>query len=496
MRRFHALPRFAAPALLLSVCFSGCQKAERYETQPGDAPARRPAAASDKSPPSASAEALNPEIQWIEIDNPPKTGTLIEFVHAGKSPEEWAKLPQFWNAPALTEPAKAAALLGLSPLAAISVAGGSASAIKIKVPLGLPETIPNLDSPLTLSQWQLGKRLFFDKTWLKDKAGTSCAGCHQPDHGFADRESVHPDSTNTPTLINCAFNTAQFWDGRVTRLEEVVQRTLEDERETSASKPFRHTWSGVIRRLRNMPPYHMQFNKVFGTPPREVDGKEQANITQDTVGRALAAYLRTILAGDSIHDRAQRVQAQKHSPILKAEHYEAVLDDAALKELSREKVKKADVAAELIRGYLLFTNRDETRPLIHCSRCHSGENFTDNGFHNLGIGFSSGERGGRFALAPIGTKDSTLIDAYKTPTLRNLLRTGPYFHTGEKSRLRDVVEFYNLGAESNSHLDRRLRGKDGGTRLLRLSAAEIDAVVLFLSALNGGEVDAVVKSER
>ena len=436
---------------------------------------------------------MNPEIQWIEIDNPPKPDTLIEFVHFGRSPEEWAKLSKFWNARRLTEPARAASLLGLSPLAAASVAGHSTSAIKIKVPLGLPESIPDLDSPLSLGQWQLGKRLFFDDTWLADQTGTSCAGCHQPDHGFADRDRAHSDSTNTPTLLNCAFNTSQFWDGRAVRLEEVVQRTLEDERETSDQKPFRHTWSGVIRRLRNQPTYHLQFNKVFGTPTREVDGKEQANITQDTVGRALAAYLRTILAGDSIHDRAQRVQAQKNSPILKAEHYEAVLDAAALKELSRETVKKADVAAELMRGYLLFTNKDETRPLMHCYRCHRGGNFTDNEFHNLGIGFSSGERGGRFAQLPIGTKDRTLIEAYKTPTLRNLLRTGPYFHTGEKSNLREVVEFYNLGTESNSHLDRRLRGKDGPL-LLGLSAAEIDAVVLFLSALNGGDVDAIVKS--
>ena len=275
----------------------------------------------------------------------------------------------------------------------------------------------------------------------------------------------------------------------------MVQRALEDERASDPPKPFRHTWSGVIRRLRDKPTYFQPFNEVFGQPPSDAEGKEQANITQDTVGRALAAYLHTILAGDSIHDRALRIQARKHSPTLTAEHYEAVLDDAALKELGHGTAKKADVAADLIRGYLLFYNRDETRPLMNCYRCHSGRTFTDNAFHNLGVGSPRpGERGGRFAQAPVGGKDRHLIDAYKTPTLRNLLRTGPYFHDGKANRLREVVEFYNLGAERNSYLDPEMLGKDGQTRLLGLNAAEIDALVLFLSALNGGDVDPVVKT--
>ncbi len=280
------------------------------------------------------------------------------------------------------------------------MAGSSASVVKIKVPLGLPDPrayVP-ADNPLTLGKWKLGQRLFFDDTWLEAKKGTSCAGCHRPDHGFSDSERAQRDSFNTPTLVNCVFNSSQFWDGRAGRLEEVVQRTLEDERASDPPKPFRHTWSGVIRRLRDKPTYYQPFNEVFGQPPSDNEGREQANITQDTVGRALAAYLRTILAGDSIHDRALRVQTQKHSPTLKAEHYEAVLDDAGLKELGRGTAKKADVAADLMRGYLLFYNRDETRPLMNCHHCHSGPTFTDNEFHNLGVGSPRpGERGGRFA---------------------------------------------------------------------------------------------------
>jgi cytochrome c peroxidase len=493
MRLLH----FAVPALLLATLLVGCQPAERYESPRAVIDTTAKKEGQRDSPRKTQSEALDPEIQWIDVFDPPKPDVRIEFVHAETAPEEWAKLSAFWDAPALTKPGTAATIIGLPPLTAGAVAGSSSSVIRIKVPLGLPDPSPHVpaDNPLTLGKWKLGQRLFFDDTWLEAKAGTSCATCHRPDHGFADREHAHRDSFNTPTLVNVVFNRWQFWDGRVRSLEEVVQSKLEDERESDSPRPFRHTWSGVIGRLRNKPVYHEQFNEVFGKPAGEREGKEQANITQDTVGRALACYLRTILSGDSLHDRAI-AQARKSGSELKAEHYEAVLDDRALKELDREKAKKTDVAAELMRGYVLFSGGDKSRPLMNCSRCHSGPTFTDNEFHNLGIGTSSrpGQEGGRFAQVPVGQKNRYLIDAYKTPTLRNLPRTGPYFHDGSRNSLREVVEFYNLGAERNNYLDPQLRGNEGRTRLLGLEKAEIDAVVLFLTALAGGEVDPVIKT--
>jgi cytochrome c peroxidase len=95
---------------------------------------------------------------------------------------------------------------------------------------------------------------------------------------------------------------------------------------------------------------------------------------------------------------------------------------------------------------------------------------------------------------PVGQKNRYLIDAFKTPTLRNLPRTGPYFHNGEKSSLREVVEFYNLGALGNIYLDPELLRKNGRTRLLDLSEADIEALTLFLSALGGREVDLIVRT--
>jgi cytochrome c peroxidase len=480
---------------LLAVLLAGCQKAERYGPRLiTEEPAKKNV--DSDAPKKTDSTPLDPEIQWIDIVNPPKPDVLIDFVHAEKSPEAWSKLPKFWNAPTLTKPDEAAALIGMPPLTAGAVAGNASGIVQIKVPLGLPdprEYIP-ADEEMTLGKWKLGQQLFFDDTWLEAKAGTSCSTCHRPDHGFADHEHAHRDSYNAPTLINCVYGRWQFWDGRVARIEEVIQRSLDDERASSPPKLFHHSWSGLIHRLRNKANYHERFNNVFGTPAGEEDGKQKTNITQDTVGRAIACYLRTILSGDSIHDRALHEQARKQSPALKAEHYEAVLDDAALSELGRDKAKKSAVGAELLRGYLLFYGRDANRPLVNCYRCHSGRTFTDNEFHNVGIGYFSppGQEGGRFAQVPVGQKNRYLIDAYKTPTLRSLLRTSPYFHNGSKSSLREVVEFYNEGAKRNDHLDPELRDPKRDTRLLNLSKDEVEAVVLFLSALNGRAVDAAL----
>jgi cytochrome c peroxidase len=498
MRHLSVFPQFAVSLLLFAGFLGGCQKAERYGPRPSVETPRHVEDVSQQPQTADRSEPLDPEIQWIDVFHPPKPDVPIVFVHAEKAPEEWAKLPAFWNAPALTKPNRAAAIIGLPPLAAgAAVAGSSASVIKIKVPLGLPdprEYVP-AGNPLTLGKWELGRRLFFDDTWLAAKRGTSCAGCHRPDHGFADGEHFHSDSFNTPTLVNCVFNSSQFWDGRAGRLEEVVQRSLDDEREVNPPRPFRHTWAGVIHRLRDRVHYREQFNEVFGTPPDGPGGERRANITQDTVGRALAAYLRTILAGDSIYDRALRERDRKHNPTLQAEHFEAVLDDAARKELGRDTAPKAKVAAELMRGCRLFFNLEGSRPM-NCSRCHDGRNFTDNAFHNLGIGSASrpGQEGGRFAVLPVGQKDRYLIDAYKTPTLRNLPRTGPYFHNGMSNSLREVIEFYNVGAGRNNHLDPAMLGKDGRTRVLDLDDAEIDALVLFLTALGGADVDPIIKT--
>jgi cytochrome c peroxidase len=466
----------------------GCQPAGKYA---GRRAASSTAPAPEPDKPTTTAAPVPPDYAWIDPDPQNLDDDVpIVFVHAETSPDEWKKLPAFWNPP-LPLPQSVAALLGLTPLTLGPLAAHEAGRpIKIKVPLGLDDPQPHLPAanPPTVLKWQLGRRLFFDKNYLHSRPGESCATCHDPEHGFTDLLPKHEDF-NAPTLINCLYNDRQFWDGRAALLEEVVQRTLEDEREPDPPGKFRHVWGGVIQRLRANLRYRREFREAFGTEP-----------TQDAVGRALATYLRTILVGNSLYDRARRVQAEKGAANLEAAHFEAVLDAASLKELERDKAAKADVAAELALGARLFFNRESGRS-TNCIYCHGGGTFTDNGFHNLGVGipsdrWESGRETGRFQSLPVGRKSARFIGAFKTPTLRALPRTGPYLHNGGMATLREVVAFHNEGGRQNLYLDDEMWAdkSKNQVRHLGLNDAEIDALVLFLRALNGTEVDAVLKA--
>jgi cytochrome c peroxidase len=361
------------------------------------------------------------------------------------------------------------------------------------VPLGLddPHAYIPASNPPTLNKWELGRKLFFDKNVLTAKSGTSCADCHVPERGYTDNKRGH-QGVNTPTLVNCVFNGAQFWDGRATYLEEVVQRTLEDEQEVEQTDVFRHIWGGVIKRLRAHDGYNYQFTQVFGCEP-----------TQDTVGRALATYLRTVLAGNALHDRALQRRAERRAAALEPADYEAVLDDTGLKALGREGKTKTEVANELHRGYRLFYNLEADRK-ANCVACHGGRTFTDSQFHNLGINWTNEYRPpvlfGRVAHAPLGQLNRYLLGAYKTPTLRSLARTTPYFHTGEQEDLKGAVQLHEIPTGANGNwnycIDPEFRDPNNpeNRRRLDLTDADLNALVLFLKALNGDEVDPTIKA--
>ena len=287
------------------------------------------------------------------------------------------KLPKFWNPPPTAEEkAAVAAALSLFP-GAVSPLAAIKDVVRIRVPAGLDDPRSFLpsdsdDNPPTLNKWRLGRDLFYDKTWLADGGDASCASCHKPPAGFADAAKVHGDF-NTPTLVNCVYNHRQFWDGRVQSLEEVVQRTVADENAPADTQPFRHVWSGVVRRLRANGDYRNRFTQVFGDEP-----------TEDAVGKALATYLRTLLVAGSVHDGAVQNAGGAE---LKAEHYEKALDDAAaLKRLGVDKAPKAEVAKKIYRGYRLFNDLEERK--TGCILCHGGPEFTDGKFHNIGVGFT------------------------------------------------------------------------------------------------------------
>ena len=152
------------------------------------------------------------------------------------------------------------------------------------------------------------------------------------------------------------------------------------------------------------------------------------------------------------------------------------------------------MTAEGRRGEAIFARQG-------CVGCHPAPLYTDHDFHNVGVGESErfrqpGNETGRFAHVPIGLKEPRLIGAFKTPTLRALPRTAPYFHDGSYPDLRSVVKYFNHSINGNRYLAQSLRLDAAGTpKALEMNADDQAALVLFLRALDGDAVDNVLRSD-
>jgi cytochrome c peroxidase len=293
------------------------------------------------------------------------------------------------------------------------------------VPLGLgPRPVPK-ESPLTEARVRLGRRLFFDPILSADNT-VACASCHQPAHGFAGTEAKprgirgQRAARRAPSLFNRAYGTAFFWDGREATLEGQALRPIEDPAEMGS------TVAGALERLRAEPAYQKQFEAAFP------DG-----VTADNLGRALASFERVLLRGDSRVDQFRRNGDAKA------------------------------LTAQERQGLWLYESKGR------CWRCHAGANFSDEAFHNTGVGWGKDPAdAGRFGV----TKKEADRGRFKTPTLRGAALTGPYMHDGSLTSLEDVVEFYNRGGGANPNLDPILAPLD-------LSKDEMRDLVAFLKAL-------------
>jgi cytochrome c peroxidase len=441
----------------------------------------------------------------------------ILFVNRSQSSKEWDALPAFWN---------------LGTERTIEPRTGQAierKCVRIKVPLGLTQSppVPN-ENPMAVDKWSLGKQLYYD-TILSSDGTVSCASCHDPKKGFTDRS---PFSTgikrlkggmSAPTVFNTAYQPFQFWDGRASSLEDQSQGPVMNPVEMFSGDG--HAWNAVVQRVRARPDYVKQFAAVFGTQP-----------TRDSIAKAIATYERTVLSGNSVFDRAelamrQRVEAEESGKFEFApKDFEGVLKSAFAKkdspalealglDVEKDADKVSDVAKALERGRSIFFGK------ARCNACHAGDNFTDNQFHNLGVGARDGQIPadalGRYGAQPLGAKDPALVGAFKTPTLRHLLGTAPYMHNGSEESLVKVVELYDKGGNSNAHLDTKMRDYDaekayllsvnkqtpytgpapqlfGHARMpviplkLKLSKEEKADLVLFLRSLQGDPADPIV----
>jgi cytochrome c peroxidase len=341
---------------------------------------------------------------------------------------------------------------------------------QVYIPKGIPadlwtKHIP-ASNPLTPQKVSLGEALYFDKRLSADRS-ISCAVCHDPASAFADHNPLalgvggKRGTRNAPTMLNAMFSQTLFWDGRAHSLEEQAKQPLVNPNEMGMQ-----TLDAVVARVAAIPEYQEGFRRVFKTE----------GITVETIVKALAAYERLQLSGNSPFDRFMGG------------------DKNALTETQQ-------------RGWELFKGKAQ------CIKCHeftpSSPFFSDFKFHNTGIATrdrdfdSLAQRAlqpsplparadlsgsvlahtegiselGRFLV----TRQSKDIGAFKTPTLRDIELTTPYMHDGSEKTLFDVVKFYNRGGENNAYLDQRMRP-------LGLTDDEMNCLVEFMRALTSDDV--------
>ena len=355
----------------------------------------------------------------------------------------------------------------------------SASRIPAQGPLAAPKSLDQVgvpraatlaaappDNPQTPEKIALGQELFFDGRLSVD--GTvACATCHDPARAFTDGLPVsvgvagRAGQRNAPTILNALYNKFQFWDGRAQTLEQQAAFPI-----TNPSETAEPNLDAAVAAVAKAPEYQSAFQRVFGRPPNGPD-----------LTRAIASYERTQFAFDAPFDRF-------------------IAGDATA------------ISASAQRGWTLFNGK------ARCNLCHALTDqtkdptfFTDNDFHNIRIGIirhnvvalacramaqlKAGDLEavdtaaiqsdlsvlGRFLV----TRKDPDIAAFKSPSLRNVLVTAPYFHDGSQATLWDVMDHYNKGdGLHNPYLDTDIHP-------LALSEAEIDDVIALMASLTSDQ---------
>jgi cytochrome c peroxidase len=365
-------------------------------------------------------------------------------------------------------------LLGAGLLAAAGVLSDAGQ--EPSTPLGLPPVPIPENNPQTPEKIALGEKLY-NETRFSTTGEVGCFTCHDQKKAFTDSplkvaEGIEKKTgtRNSPTVINSAYFTTQFWDGRSPDLEDQALHPFVN--------PVEHGLKNhdpILKIVRKDPEYARAFKEVFG--------KSGKDITMREVTLAIASFERTVISGNSPFDR----------------YYYGGEEDALTEQQKR--------------GFDLFLNEGR------CVSCHVIEQtqaiFTDNRFHNIGVGINNIQEDvpklastfleadrtlsevdvevltdprtselGRFAISH-GFDD---LGAFKTPTLRNVAVTAPYMHDGSIETLEDVVVHYLNGGvtEAGDPVNDFL---SGGIRPLNIEVEQIDDLVAFMEALTSPEFE-------
>jgi cytochrome c peroxidase len=265
-----------------------------------------------------------------------------------------------------------------------------------------PMTIP-ADNPMTAEKIALGKQLFFDERLSLD-GSKSCYSCHVCEHGLTDGlpkaigAENKPLTRNSPTLWNIGYHQQFYWDGRSDSLEKQAMAAWK-----GANMGAGERSGEIVAKINALQDYRSQFQKVF-----------QSDATEENMMKAIAAYERTLIGGNTPWDRWRAG------------------DQSA-------------ISQSAFRGWNIFQG-------IKCNNCHDGILFTDQQFHNIGIGMDQPEPDvGRFKV----TNRPEDTGAFKTPTLRDIAKSAPYFHDGSAKTLEEAVDIMLGGGKPNQYLDKK-----------------------------------------
>lgn len=339
---------------------------------------------------------------------------------------------------------KQAAGLGIGCILLWGVLAGSARGGEFPLPAPLP-----LLTPPAAERVELGRMLFFDRR-LSGDGTMSCAVCHNPEQAYGDGRALsgaYPTNKhwrNSQSLLNLAYLSTFFWDGRSTSLESQAKEPIHSSFEMNLNLDY------LVEKLREIPGYRDRFRQAFGT-----------EVSPAAVTAALADFQRTLVVRDTPFDRY----------------------------LGGD---KRALDAQARRGLALFYGK------AACARCHSGALLSDQLFHNLGVeetkellqdpqrratrhffqrqlGLERMDRDpGRFAIS----RNPAELGAFRTPPLRQVAETGPYLHNGSLATLEEVIAFYNQGGGPAA-------GKSPLVSPLNLTADEQAELLAFLHSLSG-----------
>jgi cytochrome c peroxidase len=310
------------------------------------------------------------------------------------------------------------------------------SPFKLEVPANFPKYVDDPDNPLTTEGVELGRLLFYD-TRLSGNNKLSCASCHRQELAFSDGVALNDIGVSgttlprhAPALINLAWvNSGLFWDGGSTNLESQAFAPITNMDE------MHQDLIELEHELRKVPAYVTQFKLAFNS-----------EIKSALIAKALAQFQRTLISGNAKYDQAIR------------------------------KENSINLTSKELEGLAIVNTK--------CRKCHSGELFTDNDYHNNGIDddFSNAEHEGLFQGRYRVSFNPMDMGKFKTPTLRNVALTAPYMHDGRFTTLEQVLDHYSAGIKVSPTIDISLYPSNG-VQGINLSKSEKSAVIAFLNTL-------------